>query len=213
MANLAATDGFYEAIKEIQLLINYSKRNQANALKYKAFNKAATVLLCAKFESFIENFLDEYAYELISKTTNHTLCEELFEHIVDDIIGRLETTKNNKSKRRQHINKLIDLCSTNESASLERYRDHVNSKLKIGKHGQQEIERLLTKFGFGSVLESPTMSEFFQRFNSLNNIRNNIVHEDATPSLTHTDVQNYLSVIDGFVQEIQNRATEIIASV
>ncbi|WP_085537442.1 DUF6043 family protein [Massilibacteroides vaginae] len=160
-----------------------------------------------------ENFLDECAYGLISKTTNHTLCEELFEHIVDDIIGRLETTKNNKSKRRQHINKLIDLCSTNESASLERYRDHVNSKLKIGKHGQQEIERLLTKFGFGSVLESPTMSEFFQRFNSLNNIRNNIVPEDATPSLTHTDVQNYLSVIDGFVQEIQNRATEIIASV
>lgn len=213
MANLAATDGFYEAIKEIQLLITYSKRNQGNALKYKAFNKAATVLLCAKFESFIENFLDEYAYELISKTTNHTLCEELFEHIVDDIIVHLETTKNNKSKRRQHINKLIDLCSANESASLERYRDHVNSKLKMGKHGQQEIERLLTKFGFSSVLENPAMPEFFQHFNSLNNIRNNIIHEDATPSLTHTDVQNYLSVIDGFVQEVQNKATAIIASI
>lgn len=213
MANLAATDGFYEAIKEIQLLITYSKRNQGDPLRYKAFNKAATVLLCAKFESFIENFLDEYAYELICKTTNQTLCEELFEHIIDDIIGHIEATKNNKRKRRQHIEKLANLCSNDESASLERYRDHVNSKLKMGKHGQQEVERLLTKFGFSTILGSSTMPEFFQHFNSLNNIRNNIVHEDATPSLTHTDVQNYLSVIDGFVQEIQNKANEILVSV
>lgn len=213
MANLAATDDFYEAIKEIRLLISYSKKNQGNTLKYRAFNKAATVLLCAKFESFIENFLEEYAYELLRKTTNKTLCEDLFEHIIDDLIGHLEANKNNKSKRRRHIDKLIDLCSGVESASLESYQGHVSSKLRIGKHGQQEIERLLTKFGFGAVLAEQTTLDFFKHFNSLNNIRNNIVHEDATPSLTHTDVQNYLSVIDGFVREIQNKANEILIAV
>lgn len=212
MANLAATDEFHEAIKEIQLLINYSKRNQRDALKYKAFNKAATVLLCAKFESFIENFLEEYAYELICNSTNKTLCKELFEYIIDDIIKYLEDTKNNKEKRKQHINKLVDLCSSNEIENLDFYRQHINSKLKMGKHGQKEIERLLTNFGFGEIIGTPTIVDFFRQFNSLNSIRNNIIHEDATPSLTHTDVQNYLYIVNSFVRQIQSKADELLTT-
>jgi hypothetical protein len=213
MANLNATDDFYNAIKEVQLLLKYAARNQRNVPKYRTFNKAATVLLCAKFESFIENFLDEYAFELIRKTTNKTLCEELLEHIIDDIIEHLETAKSDKTKRRKYIDKIAYICSANENTDLETYREHINSKLKIGKHGQNEIQRLLKKFGFNSILESSSMYAFFQQFNSLNSIRNNIVHEDATPSLTHTDVQNYLSIIDVFVKEIQTKATEMLSSV
>ncbi len=206
MANLSATDDFYEAIKEIQLLIDYSRRNQKNSLKYRAFNKAATVLLCSKFESFIENFLEEYAYELIQRTTNKTVCRDLFEHITDNIINRLDDIRTNKDKRRPHIKKLVVLFSNNESSTLENYREHINSSLKMGKHGQKEIERLLSNFGFGSMLNTPHITDFFSHFNSLTGIRNNIIHQDSTPALTHKDVQKHLSVIDGFVREIQQYA-------
>ena len=208
MDKLDSTEDFYEAIKEIQLLINYSKRNQKDFLKYAAFNKAALVLLCAKFESFLENFLEEYAFEQMNVSSNKTLSKDLLEHLIDNILEELETTKNNPIKRRTHVNSLVNLCGNDEVTPISGFK--VNSKFKGGKHGQNEVERLLKKFGFNTVLKEKATSTFFSKFNSLNNIRNNIVHEDATPSLTHGDVQDYLDIITSFVNRLQDEVNKIL---
>lgn len=208
MKKLESTEDFYNAIKEIQLLINYSKRNQKNFLKYAAFNKAALVLLCAKFESFLENFLEEYAFEQMNISSNKTLSNDLLEHLIDNILEELETTKNNPIKRRTHVYSLVNLCGNEEVSPVTGFK--VNSKFKGGKHGQNEVERLLKKFGFNSVLKEKIASTFFAKFNSLNNIRNNIVHEDATPTLTHGDVQDYLDIITSFVNRLQDEVNKIL---
>lgn len=206
MDKLDSTEDFYEAIKEIQILINYSKRNQKNFIKYAAFNKAALVLLCAKFESFLENFLEEYAFEKMNASSNKTLSKYLYEHLVDNILEDLQITKNNPIKRQNHVSNLVCLCGQNEVMPVRGFK--VNSKFKGGKHGQSEVERLLKTFGFKSVLKEDSTSIFFSKFNSLNNIRNNIVHEDATPSLTHRDVQEYLDTIVLFVNRLQGEANK-----
>lgn len=208
MVNLEAVENFNDAIKEIKLLLDYSKRNQKDLHKYATFNKAALVLLCAKFESFIENFLEEYAYEHIRNSNNVTLLREIYEHIVDNILDNIASTQNNLTKRKNHIKELVILCNEVTISTLEDFK--VNPKFRGGKHGQKEVERLLKKFGFAQLLEEDIMQNFFNKFNSLNSIRNNIVHEDATPSLTHKDVQEYLSIIQKFVERIHIEADLIL---
>lgn len=72
---------------------------------------------------------------------------------------------------------------------------------------QGEIERLLKTFGFKEFVTVDLIKTFFVRFNSLNAIRNNIVHEDATPSLTHQDVKDYLDAVIDFIKELASVGT------
>jgi len=206
MISIDAITQFEEACGEIHILIDYSKKNRANFKRYAAFNKAAIVLLCAKFEACLESFLEEYAYYHLNNSSNLTLNRDIFDHLVDCIIDLLEFNKKNKSKRKINIKELTELCGTSEVKPLSRYP--INSKLRLGKHGQTEVERLLTSFGFALYVDNEETKVFFRSFNSLNNIRNNIVHEDATPSLTHQDVQNYLVVVSKFITGLQTVAIE-----
>ena len=75
----------------------------------------------------------------------------------------------------------------------------VNAKFNYGKHGQKEIEKLLTTFGFSKFTKEESTISFMKKFNSLNAIRNNIIHEDATPSLTNKDVENHFKNISNFI--------------
>jgi RiboL-PSP-HEPN len=204
MASLESKVEFDEAIKEIQLLILYSKKNKKDFRKYAAFNKAAIVLLCAKFEAFLETFLDEYSFTHLTNSSNKNLDSHIFEHLIDNILDTLEQTKSNKVRRKFIIKELISLCSDTEISSCSNFK--VKAKLKLGKHGQNEVERLLKTFGFTAYIAEQSVQDFFSKFNSLNNIRNNIIHEDATPSLTHQDVENYLTDVKKFAASLDSLA-------
>ena len=211
MPSLDAKAEFDEAIKEIQLLILYAKKNKKFILRYATFNKAALVLLCAKFEAFLEAFLDEYSFIHLTNSSNKNLESNIFEHLIDNILDTLEVTKTNKAKRKLSIRELISLCSENELAPCTDFK--VKAKLKLGKHGQNEVERLLKTFGFASFVEEQKVQDFFARFNSLNNIRNNIIHEDATPSLTHQDVENYMTDVKVFITNLDLSAQDKIIAI
>lgn len=202
MDRFDATDDFYDAISEIQLLINYAKRNTKDSVKYATFNKAAIILLCAKFETFLESILEEYAFFHLTNSTNKTIYPELQNILVLDIVGKLESVKLNANKRAVHIDALTQLYKDEECENLSDYK--IKAKFRGGKHGQKEVEKLLSDFGFGNLNGEPQIILFFKKFNSLYSIRNNIVHEDATPSLTHTDVQNYMTNIVFFVDKLNN---------
>lgn len=207
MEKLESTKRFFNAVDEIELLIIYSKKNQGNVLRYSTFNKSALVLLCSKIEAFIESFLDEYAYNQMSILSNKTISRDIFNHIIDQIITDLECTKGKINKRRVHIDNLVRLCGDEEIFPINDMK--VCSKLKMGKHGQAELERLLRTFGFSQILPELEVSGFFQKFNSLFSIRNNIIHEDATPSLTHNDVQSYLDVMKFFANRLQQETEAV----
>jgi hypothetical protein len=197
MDNLESVGEFKEACQEIHLLLEYSKKNTKNVKRYATFNKAAIVLLCAKFEAFFETFLAEYAFYHISVSSNHSIDRYLYNHMVDCIVNHLETYKGKQDKRKEIVAKLEKLCGANEIRPVIGY--HIDPKLKFGKHGQGEIERLLKTFGFADYAVLDSVKSFFIGFNSLNSIRNNIIHEDATPSLTHQDVKDYLDSVVTFI--------------
>lgn len=209
MANLDATKDFFDETKnEIELLLNYSKRNKKNLLKFSTFNKSAIVLLCSKFEAFLENFLEEYVYLHMSKSNNKTLDSNIYEHLIDNLIESLETTKTKRVKRKTHIENISLLCGANEISDLTNFK--VNAKFNYGKHGQKEIEKLLTTFGFSRFTKEKSTISFMKKFNSLNAIRNNIIHEDATPSLTNKDVENHFKNISDFILDLDKVAYEKI---
>ena len=209
MDKLEATLEFEEATKEIELLIAYSRRNKKDFLKYATFNKAAIVLLCTKFEAFLEEFLEEYAYLHIEKSSNKNLDSDIFEHLVDNLILSLENNKLDKTKRREAITELVMLCGDVEVSPIS--CNKIDTKFRDGKHGQREVEKLLKTFGFASFIEENEVKFFFKKFNSLNMIRNNIIHEHATPTLTHQDVEAYLSIVSNFITKLNNLASAKIA--
>ena len=207
MASLEAKLEFDEAIREIHILIDSAIENETITSKYATFNKAAIVLLCGKFESFLETFLEEYGYIHLTRSSNKTLPQAISNHIVDNIINRLEYYKNNKLKRAPFISELVMLCG-DEEVSCSDFR--IDSSFNYGKHGQKEVIRLLNCFGFEQFVNTVETTDFFSRFNSLNNIRNNILHQDSTPSLTHVDVNDFLNSISEFVLKIDLEAQELL---
>jgi len=200
----STVDFFDETTKEIELLIRYAKRNKNDFLRFSTFNKSAIVLLCSKFEAFLENFLEEYSFLHLTHSNNKTLDRNIYEHLIDNLIDTIEISKNKKIKRKPHIENLSLLCGTEEINDLLSYK--INAKFKYGKHGQKEIEKLMSNFGFSRLIKTESSIKFLRKFNSLNAIRNNIIHEDATPSLTTNDVELHYKNIADFIKELDKEA-------
>jgi len=212
MSNLSSTKDFFDDTKdEIELLINYAKRNRKNLLRFSTFNKSAIVLLCSKFEAFLENFLEEYVFLHTSNSNNKNLDNNIYDHLIDNLIESIEITKNKKVKRKPHIENLSALCGGDEISNLNDFK--VNAKFNYGRHGQKEIEKLLTTFGFSKFVKNEESLGFLKKFNSLNAIRNNIIHEDATPSLTSKDVENHFESISNFIKQLDIEANRKLVKV
>lgn len=204
MEKFSAVQDFEEAVEEISLLLNYAKRNAKDIMRYSTFNKTAIILLCTKFETFLENFLEEYCFIHLKASTNKNLNKFIYDHLVDDLINDLNINKSRPDKRNETLEKVANLCGILEYSEVESFSS--KPKFSYGKHGQNEIERLLRRFGFNDFLKKEDTSNFFRRFNSLNFVRNNIIHEDATPSLTHQDVEKYLLDIQVFIRDLSEDA-------
>ena len=203
MSKFVATTDFQETMDEVQILINYAKRNTKNIARYSTFNKSAIVLLCSKFESFLENFLEEFAFRHANISDGIRMDTQILEHYTNVIIDEL-TKITLKEKRKPLIEKMVTLHN-NEPCDLTEYQ--INAKFNYGKHGQKEIQRLILSFGFEEFIQQVNPI-FFNQFNSMNHIRNNIIHGDATPGLTHQDVLSYKNLLVGFAIDLDEAGSE-----
>ena len=208
MDNFESVNDFNEAIKEIHILIENANLSISDNLKYRTFNKSSIVLLCGKFESFIEGFLEEFGFYILNNFSNKQLETYIKEHLIDVLIKDLDNKKNNPIKREEVLMKFVKILGNDEVLCNE---FEINSKFSYGKHGQSEVIKLLKKFGFNEFANSDENKIFYEKFNSLNNIRNNILHQDSTPSLTHQDVEKYLAVLEMFIENIHKEAIKIIS--
>ncbi|CAH0334561.1 hypothetical protein FVB9288_00149 [Flavobacterium sp. CECT 9288] len=209
MDNFESVNDFKEAIKEIHILIENANLSISDNLKYRTFNKSSIVLLCGKFESFIECFLEEFGYYILNNFSNKQLEAYIKEHLIDILIKDLDNKKNNPTKRGEILMKFVKILGNDEVLCNE---FEINSKFSYGKHGQSEVTKLLKKFGFNEFAASEENKIFYQKFNSLNNIRNNILHQDSTPTLTHQDVENYLVILETFIENIHKEGVRIISN-
>jgi hypothetical protein len=167
------------------------------------FKKAALVLLLSKFESFVEEFVEVYAELQVKKCNIRTLERDLYNQLVDGVLLKLEDFKGKEHKRSEQEKYLLQLAqlTSDENCYLFEYKDYFNSKFNYGKHGEKELEKLLSRFGLKEFVKNLD-SSFFKTFGSLTNIRNNILHEDVTPSLTTQDIRKYIDLFNKFSDDI-----------
>lgn len=199
MDSFSAVTDFNDALKEINILLENANESISNNLRYATYNKSAIVLLCGKFEAFIESFLEEFSFYLLNSFTNKQLNDHIRNHLLENVISELDRKKNSVEKRNKVLLKFVKILGESEILCNE---FEVNAKFNYGKHGQKELVNLLTKFGFKNFADEEINKNFYEKFNSLNSIRNNILHQDSTPSLTHGDVINYRDEMLSFVQRI-----------
>lgn len=206
MNQLDSTNDFYSEINEVSILLTYSKRNSRDIKKYQVFVKGALILLCTMFEIFLQNCLEEYAYQKLRNLDGKRLDSYIYKHIENLLFKEME--ENNK-KRPKCIKLLYDLNSLD---CYESYSDYIKPKFKYGKHGQKEITRLLMEFGFHKFTEVLKKTDFFGQFNSIVNKRNYIIHEGKMPNLTHRDVEKHLERLKNFVEGMNKHCIEKLSS-
>lgn len=193
---------FTDSLNEIDFLIAYAKRNEKNIAKYRLFNKTAVILLLTKFENFIETFLEEHSYYVLEKHTSSTLPARMK---VQYIVNAIEKATGfpDSTKKAKEIENLKCLLSEKETKldTLKDYRPRTT--FNYGKHGSKEIEKMFQIHALDDFITKPEIVMILKGMDSLIAIRNNIIHQDATPSLTHNDIEQHKNKIIRFVELLQ----------
>lgn len=194
---------FFESLKEIDILITYAQRNQSDIIKYRLFNKSAVILLLTKFENFIETFLEEHSYEMLENHTNHSISHDMKVKYISNAVDKANGIPDDE-KKSKIIEKLSCLIVKEETTLYDLKDFRPRTAFNYGKHGSTEIEKMFALHAFGKFIGSQEVRMLLKNIDSLIAIRNNIIHQDATPSLTHQDIMNHKNHIMKFVKLLQN---------
>ena len=199
-------DEFISALYEVDILLKVAEGHQKKPLEYATFNKACLLFLVAKLEVFLEEVVSEYAFRI----EQLKLPSECFPDII-----KLHCSKYLIDE--QFLNALDNLKTSSietleEISLLWRSGHHINSvkidnSFDYGKHGQNAILKLFSRIGIEDIfeicpiyeteeslsddLETTQMIDIVADINSMTGIRNNILHSDATPNLTHFQILEY----------------------
>lgn len=201
---------FQESEEEVTSLLVLAKENQKEESTYSACNKSALLLLLAKFESFLESISSEYVEFINNSNLKSTKIPIRLK--VEHSLCKLENCGLKSISKKREIFEEIGLLW-----GVSRKFCNLDLKLKFsyGNHGSNEIEKLFCKIGFEDIFSkvkvykkvlniSPTKRskneeiEFRGKVDSATGMRNNIIHQDATPNLTHLDVCGYHDTFSAF---------------
>lgn len=193
---------FKKNLKEIDILVSYSRNNRRSVEKYKLFNKTAIVLLCSHFETFVEAFISEHVDALKVCYNSGNIPQYMKDNYINDTIRSLKNIAE-PSKHKESLNALFKLHDSVhvEMSNLNNLK--LDMRYSFGHHGQEETERLFKKFGFKGFVESGDFKEPFQKINSAISIRNNIIHEGSAPTLSYEDLKIYKNAFLQFADGLQ----------
>lgn len=193
-------------IGEVDMLLDYASNNTGNIKQYQMFIKASVVLLSTKFEVFLEEFIDEHSRMVLAGHTNATISTELKNKYIDTAVDMVRET-NNRTKKNQYLS-MVSKLLTNSGESISTFSSiRPSTKFSFGKHGQKEIEALFERHGLKTFITSEPIRNSLQIMNSLFSIRNNVIHEDASPTLTHQTINDHKDIIMHFVDLLENDIT------
>lgn len=193
-------------IGEVDMLLDYASNNTGNIKQYQMFIKASVVLLSTKFEVFLEEFIDEHSRMVLAGHTNATISTELKNKYIDTAVDMVRET-NNRTKKNQYLS-MVSKLLTNSGESISTFSSiRPSTKFSFGKHGHKEIEALFERHGLKTFITSEPIRNSLQIMNSLFSIRNNVIHEDASPTLTHQTINDHKDNIMHFVDLLENDIT------
>lgn len=189
-------------ISEINIMLDYSKQNQTDIKKYQMFNKVAVIMLCTKVEVFLEEFMDEHSRMIIQGHTNTSLPTKIKDIFVETAVSNASGVKK-KNDRNSFLQSLMTLLKDDGCPISNITNIRPSTKFSCGKHGQKEIESLFKRHGLEQFIRTIDAQNYLRKMNSLFAIRNNVIHEDACPSLTHQTIEDHIENILDFVKLIE----------
>ena len=197
---------FGDALSEIEVLVQIAGSYERDVNKYSIFNKSAILLLLAKFENFLEIVVLEYVSNLVQLKLYPDLLPETMKiqstnsALSDQFFTRLRNLKPSAIKELKLIMPLWSPSSRLDSI-------YVDNRFDYGKHGPNEIRKLFKRIGIENIFEvCPVYEEketltrttkvrvkinLVADIHAMTNHRNNIIHEDRSPSLTHYQIRIY----------------------
>lgn len=193
-------------ICEVDMLLDYASDNTEDIKRYQMFIKASVVLLSTKFEVFLEDFIDEHSRMVLAGHTNSTISIELKNEYIDTAIDLIRETSN-RTKKNQYLS-MVSKLLVKSGESISTFSSiRPSTKFSFGKHGQKEIVALFERHGLKAFITSDPIHNSLQIMNSLFSIRNNVIHEDASPTLTHQTIKDHKDNIMHFVDMLENDIT------
>jgi hypothetical protein len=200
---LESAEEFVKTLGEVELLLREADdaglgKTSANEEKVAVMNKSAVLLLTGKFEAFLEDAAAEllFAINKVGALRRHIPERLLAEHSVNAV----QALEEKLSKGDLDGIRTVFIALGRYWTDLDFCSDiKVSCQFNYGKHGDKEVIKLFKRFGFDDVFSKVTVTDdvesidegaapriikFEGIINSLTNIRNNILHTDATPSLT-----------------------------
>lgn len=190
-------------ICEVDMLLDYASVNTGDIKRYQMFIKASVVLLSTKFEVFLEDFIDEHSRMVLDGHTNSSISIELKNRYIDTAINIVRETKDRNKKN--HYLSMVSKLLVNSGESISTFSSiRPSIKFSFGKHGQKEIVALFERHGLKTFITSEPIHNSLQIMNSLFSIRNNVIHEDASPTLTHQTIKGHEDNIMHFVDLLEN---------
>ena len=207
---------FEVTLVEIDILLREAETPGEDEDRLAVMNKSALLLLSGKFESFLEAAAEEYVYAVNqlgarARDVPHRLLVQHSVTAVDGLADRL--SQGDTESVGAVFVKLARLWAESERCSGL----SVKCEFSYGRHGQTEIEKLLRRIGFDNIFSAVTIldeaTESFDgvgsqmidvagEINSMTSIRNNILHQNASPSLTASSIRNRADVLRRFAVQL-----------
>lgn len=218
---LEAADKFATSLGEVELLLCEAEKAapdspEANEQRFAVMNKSALLLLSGKFEAFLEEAVEDFLFAIngVGATARHLPLRILAEHSVEAV----------KEAKKQLDNGDVETIRS-MFVALGRYWINMDPcaelavpcKFNYGKHGEKEIVKLFRRIGiddvFGKVEVPDDSVESYDDgkaslvdikgiVNSLTGMRNNILHQDQSPSLTSTSLRKQCDALRRFASAV-----------
>jgi hypothetical protein len=205
-SSFSCHDEFISALHEVDILLTVAEAHENKPSEYAIFNKACLVFLVAKLEVFLEEVVGEYAFRLEELKLPCERFPDIIKlhcarYLIDDqFLIALDNLRASSIERLKEIALLW-----HSGHQLDSIR--IDNRFDYGKHGQNAIVKLFSRIGIDDIFEicpiyeteesltgepeTPQAVDIVADINSMTGIRNSILHTDATPNLTHSQILEY----------------------
>lgn len=216
MDKMRARTEFENSIVELNYLIDSAREDNEHD---KVYYKSIVLLLCAKLERFVKDSTKEYIKELLNLGLP---CEKIPDSFLKEIIKN-EVEKINKISVEKYMSDESHKTGAKVFSALWNKKyilkslDDVDFVVSISNNGTTAFADTYKKIGFPEIIkslrdythktevegvETSTIYSISEKINKVIWLRHNIIHDDATPPITISDILIYMDVFKDFVKQI-----------
>ncbi len=213
---------FDGSISEVVYLNNVAQTDSNND---KIYFKVIILLLCAKLEKFVKDSTNEYISSLLSlNLTKEQLPPTFVKEVIKNEVQKInEKTVERyiENTRCQERSKVFSLIW--DSKYLLKNLEKDDFVVSISNNGTTEFKDTYKKIGFPDIINNlsdyqqetniggfvtSTAYSVAEKINKVIKLRHEIIHDDATPNITKTDIDLYVEIFKNFVEQIDMVLTQ-----